>query len=118
LDLLDRAVAAYRHQQPVTESRADGGYPTPFERTVNLLELFKTIPAISGYAQTAREAAAVYNTILFAWDSIFPAFWDAADELAAFSPEIEDDRVLPEARTFGLVTTLWAHVEARRGHGV
>jgi len=118
LDLLDRAVAAYRRQQPVTESSADGDYPTPFERTVNLLELFKTSPAISAYAQTAREAAAVYNTILFAWDSIFPAFWEAADELAAFSPEIQNDRVLPEARTFGLVTTLWAHVEARRGHGV
>jgi hypothetical protein len=34
--------------------------------------------------------------------------------MAQFSPHVNPEGILPEARTFGLVTTLWERVKAQR----
>jgi hypothetical protein len=62
-----------------------------------------------------REAGACYNIILSVWDQILPAFWQARDALAACSPDAGGPAMLPEARAFAVVSTLWQYVQAQRG---
>jgi hypothetical protein len=116
LDLLARAAAAYEGRPP--PALTDPDYPTPYERTVSLLEWLQTSDYRKQFGDQIGHASACYNTILFVWDEIMPAFMAARDELSEFDPAREGGQVggypLGEARVFGLVQTLWRHVLASR----
>ena len=115
LDLLARAAVAYEGRP--SPALTDPSYPTPYERTVSLLEWLQMSDYRKEFGDQIGQASACYNTILFAWDQIMPAFVAARDELSAFDPARQGGQVggypLDEARTFGLVQTLWRHVQAR-----
>jgi hypothetical protein len=115
LDLLDRAAAAYKGRPAPSPDTSPSEYPTPFERTVKLLEWLETTPYKQRFATQIRAAHMCYNTILFAWDEIMPALWDAREELSAFDTSIHGPSPYLDADVFGVVTTLWKYVLARRG---
>ena len=113
LDLVARADAAYRGTRPVIETSAPDQYPTPFERTVQLLDWIDSRPDLAPARAAAHEAAARYNTVLFVWDRIHPVFAALRHELAQYDPARRGNTaILPEAVTFGLVRTLWQAVLA------
>ena len=115
LDLLRRAAAAYEGKP--APSLTDSIYPTPYQRTVSLLEWLNASDYRKEFEQHIREASRCYNTILFVWDAIEPIFVAVRSELAEFDPARQGGQVEPyplaDARAFGLVQTLWRHVQAR-----
>lgn len=113
LDLVARAEAAYRGRAPVIETTSPDQYPTPFERTVELLNWIDSRADLADVRVTAHEAAARYNAILFVWDRVHPVFAALRHELAQYDPaRIGNAPVLPEVVTYGLVRTLWQAVRA------
>ena len=114
LDLVVRAQAAYRGRVPVIETASPDQYPTPFERTVELLNWIDLRAELANNVRAAaHEAAARYNAILFVWDRVHPVFAALRQELAQYDPaRIGNAPVLREAVTYGLVRTLWQAVRA------
>jgi hypothetical protein len=113
LDLVARAEAAYRGKPPVIETTSPDQYPTPFERTIKLLEWIDSRAKLASARAAAHDAAARYNTILFVWDRVHPVFAALRHELAQYDPaRIGNEPVLPEVATFGLVSQLWQAVRA------
>jgi hypothetical protein len=112
LDLLARAAAAYKGQPapPATSSPAD--YPTPYERTVSLLDWLGTTSYVPCFVTQIRAASACYNIILSAWDQILAPFWAAREQLSQFDPALHGPSRYPEADVQGVVTILWQHVLA------
>ena len=115
LDLLARAAAAYEGQP--RPALADPEYPTPFERTVSLLEWLETTDYGGEFRAQIREASECYNTILFVWDRILPTFLAARNELSAFDAGgVVEAYPLEDARVFGLVQTLSQRLRADLGY--
>jgi hypothetical protein len=118
LDLLARAAAAYAGRREPYESASRDEYPTPFERTVNLLNWLGASPYGSQFANQIKSASDCYNIILFGWDIILPVFWACREQMAEFAKR-GSGRMLPEALTFGLVHNLWqevlAHIRRPKG---
>jgi hypothetical protein len=110
LDLLARAAAAYKGRREPYESGSPSEYPTPFERTMNLLTWLKTTSYVPRFADQIRSASNCYNVILFGWDIIFPVFSAVREQLAEFDPALHGPSRMPDADTFGVVRTLWLHV--------
>jgi hypothetical protein len=115
LDLVARAEAAYHGRPAPSTDTPASEYPTPFERTVNLMERLEPTPYWARFEHQIGRATKSYNTILFVWDEILPAFWAVRQELAAFDPRRPGPMRWPDADTFGVVTTLWQAVLAHRG---
>jgi hypothetical protein len=63
LDLLARAGGAYQGQTAGTESSSVDEYPTPFERTRNLLGWIETMSYEPRFVGHVRAASACYNII-------------------------------------------------------
>src|SRR5262249_37427462 len=113
LDLLARAAAAYQGRAASYQSNpSSSDYPTPYERTVNLLTWLEASPYVPRFLDQIRAASACYNLILSAWDQILPVFWEARHELSAADPALHGPSRFPEADTFYVVRTLWTRVLA------
>jgi len=118
LDLLGRADAAYRGARPVTETDpATNDYPTPYERTVNLLNWLETTPYKEHLADPIRTAAAAYNIILLAWDQIMPVFSKMREELSVFDSALHGEPPNPQAAAFALTHGLWLRIQSTLGTG-
>ena len=117
LDLLDRAMAAFagRVEVPITTSDP-GDYPTPPERSKKLLDWIGTMKFPPHFAAAVQDAADCCNAIGAAWNEIIPAFWEARDDLATYRPDSGGPVMLPEARAFGAVSTLWQHIQTHRAN--
>jgi len=113
LDLLARATAAYQGRTASYQTNGlSSDYPTPHERTVNLLDWLENSPYVPKFVDQIRAASACYNIILSAWDQILPAFWDARHDLSAADPTLHGQSRLPDANTSYVVQTLWMRVLA------
>jgi hypothetical protein len=112
LDLLTCAAAAYNGQSAPSTTSSPGEYPTPFERTMNLLSWLETTPYGSKFVEQIRAASACYNLVLTVWDIIRAPFQEAREQLAQFDPAIHGPSRYPEADAFGVVTILWQHIQA------
>jgi len=110
-DLLDRAHAAYEGKAAQPESRSPGDYPTPYERTVSLLDWLGTTPYKDRFGAQIGEASACYNTILFVWDRILTPFWAAREQLSQFDPAVHGRSRYPQADAFEVVSILWRYVK-------
>jgi hypothetical protein len=118
LDLLARAAAAYEGQP--RPALTDPEYPTPFERTMCLLEWLETADYGQEFRAQIKEASECYNTILFVWDRILPTFLAARNELSALDPSkvggVVEAYPLGEARVFSLVQSLSHRLRADLGY--
>jgi hypothetical protein len=114
LALLDGATAAFegREEMPMTTAD-DGDYPTPYERIMHLFDWIATMKFPPDFAAAVQAAADCCNAIQTAWKQVLPAFLDARDELAAYKPNARGPVMLPDARTFAVVSILWQHVLAQ-----
>jgi len=115
LSLLDRATAAYEGRLEVPATSHPDDYPAPNERSKNLLDWIGTMRFPAHFAAAVQDAVDSCNAIGAAWNETLPAFWDAREALAAYSPNAGGPVMLPEARAFSLLSTLWQYVQARRG---
>lgn len=115
LDLLARAAAAYKGQPDPPATSPPGGYPTPYERTANLLNWLETSSYVPDFLPQIRGASACYNTVLSVWDEILVPFWAAREQLSQFDPALHGPSHYPEADAQGVVTILWLHVQAHLG---
>jgi hypothetical protein len=107
LAVLDRATAAYAGQLDVSNTSNPDEYPTPYERSVNLLHWIGTMKFPAQFAAAVQEAVYCCNLIGVAWNEIMPAFWEARSAMAAFSPDAGGPAMLPEHRTLAVTSTLW-----------
>ena len=112
LDLLDRALAAYKSQPAQPESNSPADYPTPYERTRSLLTWLETTSYAARFGEQIRAASACYNIVLSAWDQILLPFSAAREQLSQFDPALHGPSRYPEADVFGVVTILWQYVLA------
>ena len=113
LDLVARVEAAYKGEVPKIETNSPTEYPTPYERTVALLDWIGEREELAAARPAAHAASKRYNEILFVWDRIHPVFRALREELRQYDPAvIGKAAVLQEAVTFGLVRTLWHAVKA------
>jgi hypothetical protein len=112
LDLLARAAAAYQGQPIPPATSSPGDYPTPYERTVSLLDWLGTSSYVPQFVPQIRAASACYNIILSVWDQILAPFSAAREQLAQFDPAIHGPSRYPEADVQGVVTILWQYVLA------
>ena len=115
LDLLARAGGAYQGQTAGTESSSVDEYPTPFERTRNLLGWIETMSYEPRFVGHVRAASACYNIILNVWDQILAPFGAAREQLSQFDPALHPGPYHPDAAAFGVVTVLWQHIVAHLG---
>jgi hypothetical protein len=111
VDLLDRASAVFHGRRHEFESGTESDYPTPFERTVNLLQRADS-DGDPRLQSAFKSASAAYNTILFAWDQVLPSFREALGELRSLGSN-PPPGILPEAHRFAVMETVWQRVLAR-----
>jgi hypothetical protein len=114
LDLLGQARAAYKDQLPPAKTTPASDYPTPYERTISLLNWLQNSPYMAQFEEQLRKASRYYNVILFVWDQVQPAFRAARGQLAAFDPALHGASAYPEADAFGVVETLSRYLQAGR----
>ena len=110
LDLLGRARAAYEGRAATFETKESSEYPTPYERTVNLLQWLEKAPFAEPYLEHVRAASRCYNIILSAWDLVMPGFWAAREALREFDPAVNGGVRNPDADVLGVVQTAWHYV--------
>lgn len=113
LDLLTRAADAYHDRTRSYETSSDSDYPTPYERTVNLLNWLETTPYVPAVQPQISGAATCYNVIIDVWDEIAPVFRAAREDLSAADPAIHGPSPRPrEVDTQYVVGLLWARLLA------
>jgi len=113
LDLLTRAADAYHGRTRSYETNPDSDYPTPYERTVNLLDWLETTPYVPAVQPQICGAATCYNVIIDVWDEIAPVFRAAREDLSAVDPAIHGPSPrLREVDTEYVVGLLWARLLA------
>lgn len=120
LDLLARAADAYHGVTRSYETNPESDYPTPYERTVNLLDWLETTPYVPALQAQIAGAATCYNVIIDLWAEIAPVFRAAREDLSAADPALHGpSQTLPEVATQFVVGTLWArlltHLRQRGG---
>ncbi|HEY0761320.1 MAG TPA: hypothetical protein VGD61_03025 [Pyrinomonadaceae bacterium] len=113
LDLLTRAADAYHDRTRSYVTSPDSDYPTPYERTVNLLDWLETTPYVPAVQPQISGAATCYNVIIDVWDQIAPVFRAAREDLSAADPAIHGPSPRPrEVDTQYVVGLLWARLLA------
>lgn len=113
LDLMTRAADAYHGVTRSYESNAESDYPTPYERTLNLVDWLETTPYVPAVQAQITGAVTCYQVILDLWEEIAPVFAAAREELSAADPALHGPSPrLPEVDTQFVVGTLWARLLA------
>jgi hypothetical protein len=112
LDLLARAAAAYESRPAPSPDTAPSDYPSPFERTMALLNWVETSPYgdLKGHMSAAADC---YNLILTIWDLVLPGFWAVKDMIPPLDPASQKLGVLPEVATYYVVSRVWQRVRDR-----
>lgn len=111
LDVLARAAAAYEGRP--APDKTDPLYPTPYERARHLLSMPPEHDLWRGYGEPTRAASRCYNVLLGVWELVRPSFWALRERLAVYRPGAPGPLMLPEWRTYAVVSTLWQHVLGR-----